>query len=164
MVDLIKKELVKEAYLAGDSTLGDICNRFDVAFETLRDWIRNGRHGDTPWSVLRKERQMAQKRELMDKASLHLPSVFKTGSEILEYGLKKIHDSLVAGKYEGSEVEVIKTTADIMLKVYKVLRLDSGQSTSNTAIAVSHTEESENLEEVKTYLKSALGEDVVLDA
>lgn len=161
---LQKRELVKIDYLSGEWTVEELAVKHELSVHTLSDWIKVGRYGDPPWSLLKKERQVAQKREVMDKASLSLPRVFKTGSEILDYGFLKIRDNLMAGIYEGREADIVKSTIDSMLKIYKILRLDDNKSTSNTAIAVEKIDSKETTKELAKFLEGALGETINLEA
>lgn len=161
--NLQTRELAKQDYLDGHITIEQIALKHDIPHDTLKDWIKNGRYGDLPWSYIKKERQVAAKRELMDKATVHLPGVFNTGLEILNYAFSKVRDGLTAGMYEGRELDVIKGTVDSILKVYKIIRLDENKSTTNVAVATEKINAPEVTKELKNYMENLIGEAIEVE-
>jgi hypothetical protein len=159
---LQQRELIKADYINNMGTVEQLAEKWNISVNTLQDWVKVGRYGDAPWGLLKKEKQVAMKRDLMDRASVHLPGAFKTGAEIVDYGFAKIRDRLVSGACEGRELEIVRSTAEVMCKLYKILRLDENKSTSNVAVA-SDKGSTEATKELKDYMSKILGEEIELE-
>lgn len=132
-----KWEEIKKDYIEGNYiTLRDLANKWEISYNTLCDHVYRHRHGNKPWKADKDAIETEVKLHAVEVAKKRLATTYSKTSSMMDDILDRVKQGIEAGVFSVKELpEIYAKLGTALRNVHSTIRLESGQSTQNIAVA-----------------------------